>query len=322
MSSSLNLERLQLRLPSFFTSISSLKDNLQVCEYLRLFEAFGHQQFLISAYDILRADESVQTEIVETVTRLRDAGCCVLLDSGNYESYWYRDRSWKEEDFIQILGKLKPDIAFAFDLQDLTGTAEEIAEKTVSSFIRQSEKAQISLIPILHADAAICSDVAAIVAQKLNPLVLGIPERGLGSGIVERARTLNKVRKRLDMVTEQYTPIHLLGTGNPLSLLIYAHCGADLFDGLEWCRTTVDHETARLHHFQHYDLFAHQTKFLESGIGFVPAGLAHNLSFYRNWMDRIADAKGNGDLFSLVSTQIPDNMLQKFVDAIPEIRWR
>ena len=62
-----------------------------------------------------------------------------------------------------------------------------------------------------------------------------------------RAKTIIKIRKTL-APKKQYYPLHLLGTGNPLSILIYSICGADSFDGLEWCQTTVDYNTGLLYH--------------------------------------------------------------------------
>ena len=82
-----------------------------------------------------------------------------------------------------------------------------------------------------------------------------------------------------------YCPLHILGTGNPLSIISYTMAGADSFDGLEWCQTVVDHDTGKLFHFQQWDLFRYQTEYgKDDTLCYVFAVLMHNLKFFRNFM--------------------------------------
>jgi queuine/archaeosine tRNA-ribosyltransferase len=81
--------------------------------------------------------------------------------------------------------------------------------------------------------------------------------------------------------------LHLLGTGNPLSILVYAMAGADSFDGLEWCRTTVDYQTAKLHHVSQWDMFSQQSGLQLRKLPYRAGALIHNLRFYSQWMDQI-----------------------------------
>ena len=88
-----------------------------------------------------------------------------------------------------------------------------------------------------------------------------------------------------------YCPLHLLGTGNPLSIIAYAMAGADSFDGLEWCQTVVDHETGKLFHFQQWDLFCHQTEWGQNNaLPYIQSVLMHNLDFYARFMADLHDA--------------------------------
>ena len=77
------------------------------------------------------------------------------------------------------------------------------------------------------------------VAKELDCNVIAVPERELGDGILERSKSVRRIRRVLDN-TGRYRLIHILGTGNPYSILLLAAAGADLFDGLEWCRTVAD----------------------------------------------------------------------------------
>ena len=116
-----------------------------------------------------------------------------------------------------------------------------------------------------------------------------MPERVLGSGILERTKAVRSIREALDRI-DRYVVLHLLGTGNPISLALYANAGADSFDGLEWCQTVVDHESALLHHFSQGDFFRLQTRWGSIDIAYLPRTLAHNLEFYWDWMARLGDA--------------------------------
>jgi queuine/archaeosine tRNA-ribosyltransferase len=72
------------------------------------------------------------------------------------------------------------------------------------------------------------------VAEQLCPVLLAVPERALGEGIATRIRSVRQIRKALNEL-DFYCPLHLLGTGNPVSIIAYTIAGADSFDGLEWC---------------------------------------------------------------------------------------
>jgi len=76
-------------------------------------------------------------------------------------------------------------------------------------------------------------------------------------------------------------------TGNPISIAVYAVAGADSFDGLEWCQTVVDFESAQLFHLSHADFFRAQTQWGDSELSFAVRTLAHNLEFFADWMTRL-----------------------------------
>src|SRR5262249_26310347 len=102
--------------------------------------------------------------------------------------------------------------------------------------------------------AQCASRIVSIVASKIDPLILAIPERELGDGLRERVRTIREIRKALNNLGKYY-PLHLLGTGNPISIIALAAAGADAFDGLEWCRTVAEYTSGHLFHFQQFDCF-------------------------------------------------------------------
>ena len=243
------LAQTTLPLPCFFPSVSSVKTNLMPVDYVELLAAAGHSHFLVSAYDIAHCIDSQRPRMDAALTRSKERGAVILMDSGNYESFWRHDEDWKPDRFYNIAGSSHYDLCFCYDNQQPPCASESIAEDVVSCVLRDQEHAVGTVVPIVHGAAALLPDAALKTADRLYPLMLAVPERELGEGILERTRTVRKIRETLDTL-DVYCPLHLLGTGNPISIVAYALAGADSFDGLEWCQTVVDHKTGKLLHFQ------------------------------------------------------------------------
>ncbi|MDH0382643.1 queuine tRNA-ribosyltransferase family protein, partial [Comamonas aquatica] len=161
-------------------------------------------------------------------------------------------------------------------------------------------------------DVASLPKVVHGVADALIPPMIAVPERELGRGLAERAATVQRIRQALDTLPF-YQPLHLLGTGNPWSIVVLAAAGADSFDGLEWCRVVVDRETNRLNHFQHFDLFTYQSGQAESeivaevlkneNIDFNARAAFHNLDYFAELKDELRHAAARGN-FEALSARI------------------
>ncbi len=276
--------RTALPLPCFFPSVSSVKTNLMPVDYVELLDAVAHPLFLASAYDIASSPDDHRARLDAALIRSEERGSVILMDSGNYEGFWKGDASWQPDTFHGIARASQHHLCFCYDNQDPPGDSESISDDVVASVLRDQEHALGTVVPIVHGATALLPDAARIVAGQLYPVLLAVPERALGEGIVERIQTVRKIRQALSTL-EIYCPLHLLGTGNPLSIIAYAMAGADSFDGLEWCQTVVDHESGRLFHFQQWDLFRHQTDWGSNDtLPYVQSVLMHNLVFYRQFM--------------------------------------
>ena len=278
-------------LPCFFPSVSSVKTNLRPVDYIELLVAAGHSLFLASAYDIAHCTDEQRPRMDTALTRSKERGAVILLDSGNYESFWKDDKDWQPDRFHKIAGSSRHDLCFCYDNHQPPDASESIAEDVVARVLRDREHAIGTVAPIVHGNTALLPDAALRTAKQLYPLLLAVPERELGEGILERTRTVRRIREALNSL-DVYCPLHLLGTGNPLSIIAYALAGADSFDGLEWCQTVVEHETGRLLHFQQWDLIRHQT---DRGLPYIQSVLMHNLDFYREFMARLHGAIHCGD---------------------------
>lgn len=300
----------EFSLPAFFPSVSSVKTNLEPLKYLHVLVSFNYPTFLFSAYDWY-AEEPVPSNQVQRVLRKGIAqGQTVLLDSGAYERFWRSDADWGCEQFQSVLKRGNVSFAFCLEQQDVY-TLDDVAsltDATVGATRRDCAAAVPNeVLPIVHStNFELLPDVCRQVSLALSPSMIGIPERDLGNGLLERGLTLRHIRTELNE-TGRYVPIHLLGTGNPLAILWYTLCGADSYDGLEWCQTVVDHETGTLHHFQQREMLAAPvdwTHFPE--LDYIEKTLLHNLVFFRRWMQNIGQSAATNSLVDLLHQQYPN----------------
>lgn len=277
-------------LPCFCPSVSSVKTNLMPVDYVELLAAAAHPLFLASAYDIAHCLPEHRSRMDAALSRSKARGTAILMDSGNYEGFWKDGPSWTPERFHEIARTSEHHLCFCHDNQEPPDSAEAIADDVIASVLRDQAHALGTVAPIIHGPTDLLPAAARKVAEKLFPVLLAVPERALGDGIVARTQTVRRIREALDELGF-YCRLHLLGTGNPLSMATYAVAGADSFDGLEWCQTVVDHETGRLFHFQQWDLFREQTAWGENGaLPYIQSALMHNLEFYRKFMKDLREA--------------------------------
>ncbi len=301
----LSLARTTVQLPCFFPSISSVKTNLMPVDYVELLAASAHPLFLVSAYDIASSTPEHQERIDRAIKQSRSKGSAVLLDSGNYESFWKGSTDWLVEGFYKISSVYEYDIGFCFDNQVPPSTAKEISEDVVRSVLRDQEHSLNTIVPIVHGPTDLLPVAAQMVAEQLYPVLLAVPERALGDGILARTRSVRKIRGALDELGF-YCPLHLLGTGNPISIIAYSIAGADSFDGLEWCQTVVDHETAFLFHFQHWDFVRGQTDWGSNrSLPYIQLALMHNLDFYTSFMRRLQESIKDCNHHGIIEAFLP-----------------
>lgn len=238
-----------LPLPVYFPSISSVKTALQPQDYLQVLASLVciNGQFLVSAFDLAAlADPAAAAKSLQAA---RDAGAIALMDSGNYESFWKNARGqWQQPSFHQMLTEFPCEIAFGFDEQQPPTDASEHVALVVARWKEdQAAAGSCQIVPIIHGDARDLPDLCHAVAAQTGVSMLAVAERRLGDGVIDRARSVLAIRNALNQL-DRYVAVHLLGTGNPISIALYSAMGADSFDGLEWCQTVVDHNTGLLYH--------------------------------------------------------------------------
>jgi hypothetical protein len=308
-------------LPCFFPSVSgAAKNALSPLEHLEIVMAMAYPHFLISAYDIFHSTRKDRLNIQRLLEKASSHGQVVLMDSGLYEKKWLRAKSWPKENFHWTLRSTPCHLAFCYDNLNPKGNTDQIALALARSVATDQKRGDMNAInPLIHAqNPADFPPICSMVAKELDPAMIAVPERELGDGVLDIAKALRTIRKTLNQ-TGRYYPVHIVGTGNPLSILIYAACGADSFDGLDWCQTVVDHATGRLYHSLQLDFFAHQTPYgSDAKLAYLPRALAHNLMFYQGWMEKIRKSIGEGSIAEMIAKFIPPETYSKFQELLPD----
>jgi queuine/archaeosine tRNA-ribosyltransferase len=301
--------------PCFFPSISSAaKNSLSPADHLKVLVQLNHPLFLISAFDLVRGDTASQRQISILLKKAIGQGQIVLMDSGLYEKKWRHAEDWPREAFHRALRSSAFHLAFCYDnINPPSGVNKVVSDIAQSVRLSQRESRFQSLIPIVHSKNP--KDLPAIcvkVANALDPSLIALAERELGDSVRSCARTISRIRTLLNRETNAYLPIHILGTGNPLSILLYSWAGADSFDGLDWCQTVVDHREGRLYHSLQLDFFLEQSAYAsDPDISYMTRVLGHNLAFYKAWMRKIQEHIQSETLNSLLDEFLPVSFLSR-----------
>jgi queuine/archaeosine tRNA-ribosyltransferase len=309
--------------PCFFPSVSgAAKNNLNPIDHLQILVKLKHPLFLVSAYDIDSTNGNDRIKISRLLNRAASQGQIILMDSGLYEKKWLRAKVWPRSHFHHILRNSACHLAFCYDNPDPPTGISTVANEIKESVIRAKRISKFeALIPIVHSKSAKrLSEICVRVAKGLNPPLVAVPERELGESVRSCAVMIAQVRKVLNEEMQSYVPLHVLGTGNPLSILVYSWAGADSFDGLDWCQTAVDYKMGRLYHSLQLDFFTDQSGYAsDRQISYMTRLLGHNLEFYKAWMDKIQDHLKEGTIDLMLDKYLPDVFLSDLRKDISKI---
>ena len=108
-----------LPLPVFFPSISTVKVALAPDDYLETLCSLRdvNKQFLVSAFDLHNSDDG--ESVAQILKVAQETGAIILMDSGNYESYWKGAQArWTQSNYHDVLRRFPSSFAFSFDNQN------------------------------------------------------------------------------------------------------------------------------------------------------------------------------------------------------------
>lgn len=197
---------------------------------------------LVSAYDLYYKNISHENIYQSDI---------LFIDSGGYESSVdielseiynkeYKPKEWSYDLFIKQISSLEPfsDIALvSYDNVVERHKIDEQINRANTLFSQYPSYARVFLIkPEKIGDPFIDIDKLYSCIDKVSTFsILGITEKELGPSILDRCKNIRKIRERLND-NNIHIPIHIFGCIDPLNILAYFICGADVFDGLSWLR--------------------------------------------------------------------------------------
>jgi len=298
--------------PFFFPSISSVQTNHDVYDYFQLIKRTCYPAFLVSAYDVFYHKK--RAGLSKEISALSQGSFFVLMDSGHYEAYWTKDDKWTFDKFRVVLKDCDVDLCFSFDVYfDEKGSPKTHIKKTIqyAAMTGGAQKSGIT-IPIVHSTPKLFPSTILKIVNGINSNIIGVTERELGFSMLERATNLRRIRVALKKAGKDVA-IHLLGTGNPTSLLVYFLCGADFFDALEWCKNVVNPSNGHLYHFVQMDLIDCRCKICKmKGLSYPARVTSHNLLFYERFTDEIRSSlSSDKKLNRLLTKYLPNHLIPK-----------
>lgn len=228
--------RTPLLVPSF-----SSKGFPDVKKIIRYAEEVIEGSMLISAYDLSH-------KLIEGPF---DFAPLLFLDSGGYEASKEAELSdfgerehhplgWSEEQYAQQVANWSSLAQTIFVTYDHPNERLRVAEqiKRANSLLpKKSGRIRELLLKPERTDQRFLKPRSVIdnVDRLAEFQILGVTEKEIGASVLERMAHIAQIRLELDRAGLEL-PIHVFGSLDTITTLLYFVAGADIFDGLTWLR--------------------------------------------------------------------------------------
>jgi hypothetical protein len=198
---------------------------------------------LVSAYDIH----------YEFLTGPFTFPSVIFLDSGGYEASKdcelsdvgdkeYAPRAWNRNFHEAVVDKWValpycPTITISYDHPlERHPVAEQVTLALTAAKSRPDLLHELLIKPETKEQSLVQMASVLKSINEMRPFhVIGATEKELGSSTLDRMVNIAKLRRALDSVGMS-TPIHIFGSLDTISSILYFVSGADIFDGLTWLR--------------------------------------------------------------------------------------
>lgn len=220
-----------LLVPSFSSTIFGLQDKRARKEVSDIYQYLQNKikNTLFSLYDIHK--KYLTDEVINSPNVL-------FLDSGSYEYLKYKRAGfkvkWSKELYNNALDKInrkKNIVQVNYDIFDTINKQIDVAsdgfkKNYFKDFIIKPNKNQYFIDSF---------DVMSNVDKLSGFNLIGLTEKELGDSLLKKCQNIIKIRSGLSEEGLEI-PIHIFGVIDPLSIILYSLCGADVFDGLSWIK--------------------------------------------------------------------------------------
>ena len=128
--------------------------------------------------------------------------------------------------------------------------AEQIERaKTLKLLNKNSSKELLIKPESKNAKRLHLKSIIPVVRDMAGFSVIGVTEKEIGNSVLDRMVNIASLRREIDRHFKDL-PIHIFGSLDTLSTLLYFVAGADIFDGLTWLRYAFsDGDTIYRHNF-------------------------------------------------------------------------
>jgi hypothetical protein len=230
------IERTPLLIPSY-----SSKGFPQIQQIIEATEELIEGPLLVSAYDLHYKE----------VRAPLDYPSLVFLDSGGYEAskdaelsdYGEREhtpRPWTEQFYSAAINSWQasvPTVLITYDHpKERLTLAQQIARARRLTPARPNALRELLIKPETDDQKYVQIDSVIRQARALDEFdIIGLTEKELGSSFLQRMKAIAQLRAKLEKIGIE-TPIHIFGSLDTVSTVLYFIAGADIFDGLTWLR--------------------------------------------------------------------------------------
>ncbi len=288
----LNLEigTKKLATPTYFPSISSASTRMPYSSTIRTLVTSEYPQLLVSCYDLYELEKD--KEIIQYVKEHFEKKNLLFIDSGEFERYWFKKSDWNFEKYKKIVETFNSDFFASYDIIPTTPNKfEDVITLTI-----QKTEASFDLIKnnycitIFHGSSPreLCELIENVLSSNKEFFgMISVAERECGKMIEDKIKTVQKIRGILKQKSPD-TILHILGCGNPLSIVLLTFAGADSFDSFDWNRWIIDKKTMQFNDFANLSLLDCTCKGCHSkNRDPREKAMLHNLIFYQNFMYRL-----------------------------------
>jgi len=225
-----------LLIPSF-----SSKGFPEMKKIIKVMGEFITEAVLVSAYDVHHMLLNTKQITFPSVIFLDSGGYEARVEHDLSEAYGqdYKPRKWTARDHFDVLRTWKsavPTVAISYDsprrhsrIEQQLAAALELKRSTpqfMHEFLIKPERKGQFVEP---------ASIARIASSISQFHIIGVTEHELDHRIIGRMEKLAKIRRILDEHNVA-SPIHVFGSLDSLSTVLYFLSGAEIFDGLTWLR--------------------------------------------------------------------------------------
>ena len=322
--------------PTYFPAISSYGVKFLFQDLLNLLNRpnVKYPRVLVSAYDLYYMKKGEIKKALSSIEEYGNQGL-LFLDSGLFEGSGKDSEKWNMRFYKSIVSRAKFDLYSSFDVyRSDFKSYEEFKKNTYYNIIESSVFLNdVAFFAILHESSPnqLVKLIEDFVEKHPNLCrSIAVAERDLGKSIQERIETVVSLRRILND-NDCRNLLHILGCGNPKSMLLYSYCGVDSFDSLDWLKFVINPDNYSINDFAHLELLDCKCRVCAElphknrGQEYLEKALLHNLLFYQNFVKHIQSLIRNDNLKSYLGKHAGKKIMDQIEEGIKDWKdydWR